>query len=794
MLHAVRTLFVAWTFLAPSRRPARPRLTVVTPRAPERLTLARVAPPRARAAAALLAVAPVLVTVAACSSGGGGGGGTTITTPVSPPVSPPAPPPPPPPPPPPVTPSSTSAEYTRSYGLAAIHADAAYAAGASGAGIVVAVVDSGVKANPPDLAGNISPLSTDIITARNQPYGVDPHATYVAGVLASTFNGAGTIGVAYNATVLSIRADKNDPSCTDSCSFDDDDVGRGIDYAVSHGARIINLSLGGDGESGTIFQQALQRAVQAGVVVAISAGNESGANPTYPAFYAVDPRYMGAVVAVGSVDANANLSSFSNKAGAAAAGYVTAPGDKVVSNCDGTNCYILSGTSFAAPHVAGALALLLQAFPNLTGRQALSLLLTTSTDLGAPGVDTTYGYGEINLARAFAPAGAVTTQSVSGAAVAAQAVSAVRLGQAFGDAVRRTSALQTVGFDAYNRRYAIDLATRYHGSGASSLQDWLTPAQETTASDLALPAGGMLHLSTSRGETRSEQEQRFGQSYQREAASDLSVRMTSGRFAFTAWRGVGGSSAAPGLAASEDAFASLTRPTIAARSEIALGFGELSVESGSGERRQLLGVPEQDPSRYRLASFTRARGDLFGRLSFGAVQEPAGPLGSTLPAGAAGLSMPSRTSFGSTHLDWRAAPGVVVSADAALGATRAAGFVGLDGPVWSSTWRLGARSVCEGSGCVVFSASLEQPLRTEAGRFTATLADVPADYSDPLSFSTRHFSAAPSGRELDFKVGASGSIDHAGDWRLLAVAMHDEGQVAGAPLNLGLIGTWRAKW
>lgn len=740
-----------------------------------------------------MAVAPVLVIACGCASGGGGGSSTVVTTPVSPPASPPVAPPAPPPPIAPPIPSTSSTEYTRSYGLAQIRADAAYSAGATGAGITIAVIDSGVNSAQADLVGAVSASSTDIISARNQPIGADPHATFVAGIIASQFNGFGTIGVAYKSSILSIRADENDASCTADCKLNDADIARGIDYAVAAGARIINLSVGGTGPSGTAFQQALSRAVAAGVVVAISAGNESGANPDYPAYYAVDPRYAGSVIAVGSVDQNRVISSFSNQAGSAANGYVVAPGEKVVSSCDGTSCYILSGTSFSAPHVAGALALLLQAFPNLTGKQAVSLLLSTTDDLGATGTDAVYGLGEIDLAKAFAPSGTVTTKSLSGATVVATSASGVRLGAAFGDAVLRTEGLRTVGFDAYDRRYAINLAGRYHPLGAASLQDTLTPEPQTAASDLSSPAG-IVHLATSRGEERSEAERRFGLGFQRETPSDVMVQAQSGRFSFTAWRGEGGVGAQGGLLGGADAFASMVRPTSAARSGVAFGFGEISYEAGSGERRQLLGVPSQEPSRYQAASFSRNQGDLFARVSFGALSEPAGPLGSLLPAGSVGLSLPSQTSFASTHLDWRAGPFLLLSADGSLGSTHAAGLVGLDGAVWSSTWRLGARTLCDRPGCIGFSASLEQPVRIEAGRFTATLADVPDDYFAPLTFSTRHFSATPSGRELDLRLGASAETDRAGRFSLQAVAMHDEGQIAGAPLNLGLIGSWRGRW
>src|SRR6185312_11263431 len=123
--------------------------------------------------------------------------------------------------------------------------------------------------------------------------------------------------------------------------------------------KIINLSIGGPDPNSPAFVSALGRAVAAGVVVTVAAGNDSNPNPDYPGKYATDPRFAGSVLTVGATDENNALASFSNKAGNVAAGYVVAPGDNVITNCNGTSCWQISGTSFSAPAAAGAIALLL---------------------------------------------------------------------------------------------------------------------------------------------------------------------------------------------------------------------------------------------------------------------------------------------------------------------------------------------------------------------------------------------------------------------------------------------------
>jgi subtilisin family serine protease len=95
------------------------------------------------------------------------------------------------------------------------------------------------------------------------------------------------------------------------------------------------------------------------------------------------------------------MASFSDRAGIAQAAYIAAPGQKVVTDCDAETCALISGTSFAAPHVAGALALLMQAFPDMSGKQALDLILRSAQGAGGPQGDAIYGRGRLDVYRAY---------------------------------------------------------------------------------------------------------------------------------------------------------------------------------------------------------------------------------------------------------------------------------------------------------------------------------------------------------------------------------------------------------
>ena len=351
-------------------------------------------------------------------------------------------------------------EFQRNWGLGAVHAQAAFNAGGTGQGITIAVIDTGVDPNQADLGGAVSPASTDIVPGRNNPAGVALHGTEVAGVIGARFNGFGTIGVAYQSTILSIRADDTTgTSCTNHCQFNDFDTANAIEYAISHGAKIINMSFGADTPDSQAFTAALRDAVAAGVVVTASAGNDAAADPGWPARYAVDSRFAGSVMAVGATDQTGALASFSDQAGVAANGYIAAPGQGIVTNCTASNvCVSVSGTSFSSPHVAGALALLLQAFPNLSGRDAVDILFRTADDAGAAGTDIVYGRGILNIARAFQPIGTTSLMTAQGTTIDVSTPPGAHMGEAFGGGFGRGGPLVTVGHDSYRRLFQIDLS------------------------------------------------------------------------------------------------------------------------------------------------------------------------------------------------------------------------------------------------------------------------------------------------------------------------------------------------
>ncbi|GAA1645446.1 hypothetical protein GCM10009744_40220 [Kribbella alba] len=255
----------------------------------------------------------------------------------------------------------------------------------------VAVLDTGIDAGHPDLAGKVL-AGRNVISPGQAPNDDNGHGTMTSGIIgASTSNAVGVAGVAWNAKILPVKVLDSSGSGTDSQIID------GINWAAANGARVINMSLGGDGDN-SLLHDAISAAVAKGIVVVAAAGNTGVDAPNYPAAY---PE----VIAVGATDNNAALTSFSTHGDwvdIAAPGWnIIAPGPRALTDPDYEPYWINSGTSFSAPMVAGVAALLRNKFPSYTPAQIEARLKSTARDAGPRGLDPYYGAGILDAARAL---------------------------------------------------------------------------------------------------------------------------------------------------------------------------------------------------------------------------------------------------------------------------------------------------------------------------------------------------------------------------------------------------------
>lgn len=304
-----------------------------------------------------------------------------------------------------------------------INMEAAWDAEDGDPGVIVAVVDTGVAYEnftqssffsttnyylAPDLAATRFVAGYDFVNEDTHPNDDEGHGTHVAGTIAqSTNNGIGVAGIAFNCSIMPVKV------LNGSGSGSYADVADGIRWAADHGAKVINLSLGGSSASMTL-QSALVYALGKGVTIACASGNNGSLTTIgYPAAY-------DQCLAVGATRYDETVSYYSNRG--AALDLVAPGGDtRVDQNLDGWpdgvvqqtfgnalndwGYYLYQGTSMATPHVAGVAALVIARGLATTPAEVRAVLQSTAEDKGAPGWDSTYGHGIVNAAAALGAGG-----------------------------------------------------------------------------------------------------------------------------------------------------------------------------------------------------------------------------------------------------------------------------------------------------------------------------------------------------------------------------------------------------
>lgn len=319
------------------------------------------------------------------------------------------------------------------WGLANVQAPAAWVR-ATGAGAVIAVVDTGVDKDHPELKNRLTSGASWIDCGRkavkpclssSQWDDKNGHGTHVAGIAAAPLDGVGVVGVAPGATIMPVRVlDANGEGTSN-------DVAAGIRWAADHGADVVNLSLGGlpvasqllDATGvNRVFSEAVAYAASKDVLVVTAAGNESMPICDDDSFVRAN------ALCVGATDRR-DLKAWYGNFGGGAGGIGSTPGLDVVAPgglgsvfCDDPEDVLstyaisadtvcksrigyetLAGTSMAAPHVSGIGALLAQL--GIKGPAAAQRVLTTADDLGSPGWDPVFGYGRVNASQAVTTTG-----------------------------------------------------------------------------------------------------------------------------------------------------------------------------------------------------------------------------------------------------------------------------------------------------------------------------------------------------------------------------------------------------
>ena len=259
----------------------------------------------------------------------------------------------------------------------------------TGSGVVIAVIDTGIDIDHPAFAGRISEKSYNAYSNQiGKEYVRDEtgHGTHVSGIIAAS-GVDGVYGVAPNVEVMAIKA--NYPGIM---FYSSEHLYRAINYAAANGADVINISYGrryDNGEDPT-EKQVIANAIARGVTVVCSAGNDYDSHAAYPAAYPETIAVSATARQYQFADWFSNFSNFGPEID------ISAPGSHIDSTIMGGGYGSMSGTSMAAPNVAGTAALIKALNPSYTPAQVRQTLCGTARDVGALGWDDYYGYGIVN--------------------------------------------------------------------------------------------------------------------------------------------------------------------------------------------------------------------------------------------------------------------------------------------------------------------------------------------------------------------------------------------------------------
>ncbi|HEY5722204.1 MAG TPA: S8 family peptidase [Allosphingosinicella sp.] len=687
-------------------------------------------------------------------------------------------------------------EYRRSNGAVSSGAIAAWNAGGTGRNVKVGVVDTGINPDLAEFAGRIDPASRDVAASRGVT-DTEGHGTAVSAVIAAARNGSQNIGIAFESTIISLNtSDPNNCDEEDGCKHDDIDIARAVDIAVANGARVINISLGGDGVS-SIMLNAVRRASLAGVIIVMSAGNDSKPDPnTFATASAAAAN--GTVIIAGAMDDQRQLASFSNQAGNGAAYYLTALGVRVRTIDHTGTGFLYSGTSFSAPIVSGAVALLASAFPNLTGAQIVQILFNSADEAGVPGTDPQFGRGILNIERAFQPQGALT---MAGSKLPVPDVTNGKAAGAMGDA--RTAAPQMAGaiiLDGYSRAFTAQLLTSLDraqreeplGQGLQGDLRTATAGRANMAVSITVsrrqsgqPWVGMAQLGLTRDDAR-----------QAKILSGLMLTRLDRKTAVAMGISESGKTLQQRLSGQhQNAFLVARDPmtrmgfygddsaSMGVRHD--LGFAAMTVTGERGEVRQPGFIPIRNQPGYDIGSVTFDRRFGPARLSLGAtrLKEEDTILGGRLASayssggstswfadGAAGFDLGKGWgAYASYRRGWTSMPGTALAHNGRLTTDAWAIDVGK-----SNAFRSGDS----------IALRVMQPLRVLSGGFDLQMP-VSYDYSDgSVGYASRFFNLAPTGREIDVEA-AYGTRLWGGHLSANAFWRNDPGHIEAAPNDLG---------
>lgn len=342
----------------------------------------------------------------------------------------------------------------------------------NGLSIIIGVADTALETSHAQLQHKLKMSyngfdgSSNVAITQDSVQNYD-HATTVTSAALGKLTSVGTSpsskyiqGAAVGANLAMAQVFNDEPGETWSWTAFTDSINWLTDVAK---VPIVNLSLGGYSPFTHEAYMALRNSISKGTLFVIAAGNEGQSQSAYPAAYASAAWAQGQIVAVGAVDKNNQLAYFSNAAGVIAPWYVVAPGKDLLLGNVGNTYAVGSGTSFAAPIVAGQAALIKDRWPHLKAATIAQIIFQTATPLGnspAGTPDPIYGWGLINAEKSLQPIGILEVQLKNGSKIPVTLLSTGTMEGAIGSALRMASKSKQFmiggATDVFSRQYSVD--------------------------------------------------------------------------------------------------------------------------------------------------------------------------------------------------------------------------------------------------------------------------------------------------------------------------------------------------
>lgn len=668
--------------------------------------------------------------------------------------------------------ANDTAEYRANYNsYELIGALYAADAGLNGTGVTVGVVDGGFYTGATEFAGRKSSLSKDFgnlltkqpdgsyaATARND-VGANPssvHGSIVAELIAANRDGQGSVGVAPQTLLAFLRVDdtKTDTVNADGSpneTITGTNITAAISYAASVKIPILSVSLGVDGGASPSLTAAIDRFASVGGLFVIAAGNSGGANPE--SIQLLSSANRGSWISVGGLSSSLTafaLDPSSGKAGTLADRYITAPYDNIAADpANGGGFYKFTGTSGSVPLVAAAAALVMQKWPQLSGKDAGDVLLATARDIGAAGTDPIFGRGLLDIKAALSPVNPVLVTPTGTATPVTSA--SLGLPTATGTGAITRLLAHIVILDRFGRDFAADARGVVEpASDIGAVAGLTRTIRRNSAGTAAFSMSSDIEYAS--GPVRE------GEPVARLAGTEIRVRTGDTQIAFTQGYAPWTGSAIAGLGAPTSALAAYAASvTTGVRTIVPSGAGALTLDAGTGGSRatRTVGTAGVDAA---------AIGWSDGRWSFGGgIVNETGALFGSRSSGALQLARTAATGFGEAHY-LRVAGRWLLTGYGSIGVTAVRGAVDslLSAPSTLITSRFGIEASHD-VGPARMTLGVAQPLNVEAGGATLTLANGYDLASRSLTF-------------------ASHPVDLRGDRQLLAQAGVDFG-----PIRFGLV-------